>query len=32
MSLEFWVYAIPILLVTLAVVGYIIANRKKKSH
>jgi len=30
MSLEFWLYAVPIFLVTLAVVGYILANRKKK--
>jgi uncharacterized protein (UPF0333 family) len=32
MSLEFWLYAVPILLVTIAVVGYLISNRKKKQQ
>ncbi len=32
MSLEFWLYAVPILLVTIAVVGYLISNRKKKKE
>jgi len=32
MSLNFWLYAVPILLVTIAIVGYIISNRKKKSQ
>lgn len=30
MSLEFQLYGVVILLVTVAVVGYVIANRKKK--
>jgi len=32
MSLTFWVYAVPIVLVTIAVVGYLLANRKKKAQ
>jgi uncharacterized protein YneF (UPF0154 family) len=30
MSLQFWVYAVPVILVVLAVAGYFLTNRKKK--